>query len=847
MRDQRAWIIAFLLCFTSLPPLLNGQSLAEKKASLKKSESDLSEELDAFLVKINSETVQIHQKIQELYKEALELYTSQAAPEKYKDLLLEINTQRRYLRSLEEEWRSMAVKGNASAPYGLWHAPDTNLEQLLIDYGSQDYVYLIPPEVGEIRLSINSNLPIPRSSWSEMLELILTQNGVGTKVLNPYLRELYLFKDNSSHLELVTNNRNDLEVLPPNARIGFVLSPEFAQVRSTMARFEAFINPQTTMLKILGRDILIISQAGEVLDLLKIYDFIGTNRGEKEFRLIPAFKLPPEEMARILATVFEHTDEGDGKEGIENNRLKIVVLENVAQALFIIGTKEEVRKAEEILRNIEGQIAGARDKTLFTYVVKHSEAEELADLLYRVYSLMISTGTGYGPANGNGPSRNGDTENGDQEANLNQNRVVVVDNTTNQAPQPLLPYSAIPQKEPPLFLYGQEGYYQEGGYVVNPAPAQPGRIAPTVANNDRDNFIVDIKTGSIVMVIESDTLPKMKELIKKLDVPKKMVQIETLLFEKILRKHNSFGLNLLRIGDTASNTHFTGAAFNNLRPVGVTDLVPGNLGVFDFFLSRKKTESGIPAFDLIYRFLLNQDDIQINSCPTVMTVNQVPATISVTEDLSINTGVFEVETAKGVTLKDAFTRAQYGTTISVKPTIHLKDCETGEEKFDYVTLETDVTFDTIQPSLDPSRPNVSRRHIVNLVQVPDGETVILGGLRKKQSMDESRTIPFIGELPGLGKLFSDTSIREDTTEMFIFITPHIIKDPKDQMICLRQELLCIRPGDVPYFLECVEEAHRYEANRLMEGGMTILFGRPKEKYYLMDCCESEECGEYDGR
>ena len=90
-------------------------------------------------------------------------------------------------------------------------------------------------------------------------------------------------------------------------------------------------------------------------------------------------------------------------------------------------------------------------------------------------------------------------------------------------------------------LYQQEGFYQEGGYVVNPAPAQPRVFEPTTANNDRDNFIVDPKTGAIVMVVEADIIPKIKDLLRKLDVPKKMVQIETLLFEKVLNRENSIG------------------------------------------------------------------------------------------------------------------------------------------------------------------------------------------------------------------------------------------------------------------------------------------------------------------
>ena len=85
--------------------------------------------------------------------------------------------------------------------------------------------------------------------------------------------------------------------------------------------------------------------------------------------------------------------------------------------------------------------------------------------------------------------------------------------------------------------------------------------------------------------------------------------------------------------------------------------------------------------------------------------------------------------------------------------------------------------------------------------------------------------------------------------MYIFITPRIVKDPKDQLACLRQELLCVRPGDVPYFLECIEEAHHYEKSRLLVGSMTMLFGKQRERYYITDCCQADDgCqGEYDGR
>lgn len=426
MKNKNKWMWIAASLFVCLINPLMAQSIAEKKANLKAAGSDLDHETDRMLLQVNEEAQDIHAQIQRLYEAAFRLYQENASPDEYRALLDQINDQKQYLLRLENSWRDIAAKGNRVEGYGLWHAPETSLEQLVIDYGSQDYVYLIPPDVGSIKLSIASNLPIPRSSWNNMLEHILSQNGVGIRSVNPYLRQLYLIKQSNAHLRLITNNRCDLEALPSDARVSFVLSPEPAEVRRTYLFLDKFINPNNTVLQVLGRDILLIGQASDIQDLLKLCDFVATNRGDKEYRLIPVYKTCAEEMARILAAMFDQQmddnmgppmlQQGDPNQApppppfrnvSDSNGLKIIVLNNLAQALFIVGTKEEIRKAEEIVCNVESQIGGAREKTAFWYTVKHSEPEELADVLYRIYLLMVNTGADMPPGAWNGPDGGG--------------------------------------------------------------------------------------------------------------------------------------------------------------------------------------------------------------------------------------------------------------------------------------------------------------------------------------------------------------------------------------------------------------------------------------------------------
>jgi general secretion pathway protein D len=207
-----------------------------------------------------------------------------------------------------------------------------------------------------------------------------------------------------------------------------------------------------------------------------------------------------------------------------------------------------------------------------------------------------------------------------------------------------------------------------------------------------------------------------------------------------------------------------------------------------------------------------------------LAINQTPASISIVEEISINNGAIQLNTTGGVTIEQAYTRAQYGTTITLTPTIHTSDNEEreGEDRRGFVSLETNISFDTTVMTAN-DRPPVTRRHIENQVRIADGETVILGGLRRKTEEDVREKIPFLGDLPGIGKLFGLTRQNEINTEMFIFLTPHIIQDPVEDLRRIRQCEYMKRAGDIPEFLERLDEAKEKERRKLFSNSLKTLF------------------------
>lgn len=768
------WIVLLL---ASQPYFIFGQTISEKKESFQKGESGMDAGTLGQLREVNQRLDTHHCELSALYDQVRSLYQAGAPLNSYGSLLEQIRLLKKEVADIQNMWRIETSSLIQNEEYALWHQPETTLQQLVMDYGAPDYLYLVPPEVGGIRMSLNSNLPIPRESWGECLELILGQYGIGVRQLNPFLKELFILRNDPSSLKGILESREELDHYASQARVCFILAPNVTDPRSDLLFLQKFSSPVTTKIEILGGKIFITGTVETIQELLKLYTFANSGGKRQEFQLVTLSKINAKEMECILNSAF-HDGKAVGNAFSEGSTLKVIPLEHLSHSLFISGSSEEVKKATTLIRDVESQIENPQEKTVFWYTTKHSDPEELASVLAKVYDLLIEGSTKNSISENKGASSK-------KEDSKNEERLVV----------------------PATHL----------------GPGTEKRSSHKTADG-QNNFIVDPKTGAIIMVVKAEALPKIKELLKKLDVPKKMVQIEVLLFEKKVSNSNNFGLNLLRLGSTAKNIATKGLTWG---------AGSAGAGILEFLISHNRG-SGIPAYDLAYQFMLGQEDVQINASPSVTTMNQTPATIAIVEEVSIDSGADEKKNR-------IYKRAQYGITIQITPTINVDEDLEGDET-GFVTLETDITFDTPKKNQN-DRPDVTRRHIKNYVRIADGHTVILGGLRRKSSQDNKESIPFLGEIPGIGKLFSHTQMSNESTEMFVFITPKIIADPIQDAEKIRREELKKRPGDIPEFFHELVKAQDKEKKRLFEESLTLLFGRKSS----VTSDPSRRGGEYDGR
>jgi general secretion pathway protein D len=270
----------------------------------------------------------------------------------------------------------------------------------------------------------------------------------------------------------------------------------------------------------------------------------------------------------------------------------------------------------------------------------------------------------------------------------------------------------------------------------------------------------------------------------------------------------------------------------------VASLVPG---ITDFIITRAPS-GGIPAYDLAYHFLISRDDIRITASPSLLTMNETEASIEFEEEISVSVGTFVIPNAGTATLQETFARATYGISIDVIPTVHMHDPDSPcDDGIDYITLDSNVKFETFLSSVNNNRPNVLRRRLQNQARIADGQTVIIGGFRRKDVHDTTTKIPFLGEIPGFGLLFSNTQMSDASIETFLFLTAKIVTEPSEDLETIKMEEMARRPGDLPYFMKALRDARETEQNRFLASTIQLLFGREQERFVDKEACP------YDGR
>ncbi len=263
-------------------------------------------------------------------------------------------------------------------------------------------------------------------------------------------------------------------------------------------------------------------------------------------------------------------------------------------------------------------------------------------------------------------------------------------------------------------------------------------------------------TNSLLIRATQSDFELIQAVVKEVDVRPLQVLIEVLIAEFRRDRSFSFGVDVnappSRLGGT-SNTTIGG---------GTT-----GLGLGDFVLR----VMGIGGIDLdaTLRAAASRGDVTIVSRPVLLAANNEIAEILVGSQRPF------VQVSRSLPT-DAPSRDQViqykdvGTRLSVRPTISSDG---------YVTLEVtqEVNSATAETAFDA--PVISTRSVSTQLLIKDGQTIVLGGLTDRQRDRNQGGVPVLSSIPLLGGLFGRASRRTTETELFLFLTPRVIRSDEE--------------------------------------------------------------------
>ncbi len=313
--------------------------------------------------------------------------------------------------------------------------------------------------------------------------------------------------------------------------------------------------------------------------------------------------------------------------------------------------------------------------------------------------------------------------------------------------------------------------------------------------------IVDARSNSLIITDTPVSLEAVTRIITTLDGRTREVQLEL----KFVEFSNS---DAQKIGFDPINTSFNLKGIGTVAPsfTPFNDIFGG--GVNFNTTSPSPASSGDFSATFAFEALTTLTSSEVLQAPQVLTLDNTKATIRIGREIHYaETTITQNPNGSGslITLKEASSSpVKDGITIELTPHITSDGFVSIELKATNEKADL-VQFTNGQAPNSPDfaaieLPTVNTTDLTTTIMIADGKTGVIGGILSNQSRDETRQVPLLGSLPGLGWLFKKRSESIEQRNLTIFVTPRIIKmsdasDYEEARLRLRERLsgLDLRP------------------------------------------------------
>ncbi|MCB9506097.1 MAG: type II secretion system secretin GspD [Myxococcales bacterium] len=333
------------------------------------------------------------------------------------------------------------------------------------------------------------------------------------------------------------------------------------------------------------------------------------------------------------------------------------------------------------------------------------------------------------------------------------------------------------------------------------------------------SITADEATNALVVVASLRDFLALRSVIEQLDRRRQQVYVEAVVMEVTLNRQNQAGLvwhtgapgpsvdgnDSLLFGATSVG----GLSSLSIDPSSLLGLTVGLQGpsLADLFNIDSPLLSGLPSIGAVLQAAQTDNNVNILSTPHILTMDNEEAEIVVGENIpfisGINSGLGSLgslaSSLGGGDLSSLGNLSSLGSslgglgglggvsvqrqdvalTLRITPQIN---------ESNYVRLEIEEEVEDVQ-SIDPVLgPRTTTRQARTTVVVQDQQTIVIGGLMRDTQSEDISKVPFLGDIPLIGRLFRHTTTRNAKTNLLLLLTPYIIRDSSDFQEIFRRKM-----------------------------------------------------------
>jgi general secretion pathway protein D len=298
-------------------------------------------------------------------------------------------------------------------------------------------------------------------------------------------------------------------------------------------------------------------------------------------------------------------------------------------------------------------------------------------------------------------------------------------------------------------------------------------VAATTALVDKRSKVMgDIRTSQLVVLATEKEVEAIDKMVASLDTQTKQVLIEARLLETSMNPSTVKGL------DWTGTLQAQHVAFgHNLQQNPANESVNNTLSknfpkmLFDTAKGFNPATAFLDAdgVNAVFSFINQNAEARVISAPRTVTLDNEPATLSVTRATPIiNVTAGTANTTGG----SSITYTNLGIILHVTPRI-------SADNYVNLTVEPEVSrvFDTVTKVVNGSTSQADEydvRRMETKVMIPSGNTLVLGGLVQDDTRSANTKVPILGDIPGIGHAFRSDSKQRQKNNLLVFITPTIV-------------------------------------------------------------------------